>query len=186
MPYETQSFEQVNQELLALDEKVQVLLTDIGVAIARIPDLTGAMADLETIKSNIELRISAVEDRLTARETAHHALVSQLNDVLGQMQVKLQGALELKPEIMPYDNALAAGYTDETTGIKLRADSTAQRKFTSQLLILRTAVEYGGAPTNMPVQIWDYNGAVQSLSFTDYVGLMLRFGVWVAAVEARF
>jgi len=87
---------------------------------------------------------------------------------------------------MPYDNALAAGYLDETTGIKIRADATAQRKFTSQLLILRTAVEYAGAPTDMPVNIWDYSGDVQTLPFTEYVGLMLRFGAWVAAVEARF
>ena len=147
---------------------------------------SSAVADLRTVAANINLRIEAVEDRLTARETAHHSLVSQLQDVLSQMQVKLKGVLELKPEIMPYDNALAAGYLDETTGIKIRADATAQRKFTSQLLILRTAVEYAGAPTDMPVNIWDYSGDVQTLPFTEYVGLMLRFGAWVAAVEARF
>ena len=179
MSIEITSFEQVSSEL-------DNVLSDLSVIAAKVPDLTVAMSELAAIRDNLTLRQQSVEDRLTARETAHHALVSQLQDVLSQMQVKLNGVLELKPEIMPYDNALAAGYTDETTGIKLRADSTAQRKFTSQLLILRTAVEYAGAPTNMPVQIWDYNGAVQSLPFTDYVGLMLRFGMWVAAVEARF
>jgi len=149
--------------------------------------LSGAkLSEIRTLSDNLIARIAATENRLTSRETAHQALVSQLNDILGQMQVKLKGVLELKPEIMPYDNALAAGYLDETTGIKIRADATAQRKFTSQLLILRTAVEYAGAPTDMPVNIWDYSGDVQTLPFTEYVGLMLRFGAWVAAVEARF
>jgi len=147
---------------------------------------SSAVADLRTVAANINLRITAVEDRLTARETAHHSLVSQLQDVLSQMQVKLNGVLELKPEIMPYDNALAAGYFDETTGIKLRADSTAQRKFTSQLLIMRTAVEYAGLPQDTPVQIWDYTGVVHAVPFPQYIGLMLRFGQWVAAVEAKY
>ena len=145
-----------------------------------------AVNEMRVLSDNINTKVTAVEDRLTARETSHMALINQLNDILGQMQVKLQGALELKPEIMPYDNALAAGYLDTETGIKLRADATAQRKFTSQLLILRTAVEYAGAPTNMPVRLWDYNGNTHEIPFTTYVGLMLRFGMFVAQVEASF
>ena len=147
---------------------------------------SAAVSDLRTVAANIEIRIAAVEERLTARETAHHALVNQLNDLLGQMQAKLAGALELKPEIMPYDNALAAGYLDTETGIKLRADSAAQRKFTSQLLLLRTAVEYAGAPTNMPVRLWDYDGQPHEITFTAYVGLILRYGTYIGTVEARF
>lgn len=147
---------------------------------------SAAVNDLRTAAANIETRIAAVEDRLTARETAHHALVNQLQDILGQMQVKLNGALELKAEIMPYDNELAKGYLDAETGIKLRADSTAQRKFTSQLLLLRTAVEYATAPTDMPVRLWDYDGNSHEIPFTAYVGLILRYGMYVATVEARF
>ncbi len=54
---------------------------------------SAAVSDLRTVAANIEIRIAAVEERLTARETAHHALVNQLNDLLGQMQIKLNGAL---------------------------------------------------------------------------------------------
>ncbi len=147
---------------------------------------SAAVSDLRTVAANIEIRIAAVEERLTARETAHHALVNQLNDLLGQMQAKLAGALELKPEIMPYDNALAAGYLDTETGLKLRADSTAQRKFTSQLLLLRTAVEYAGAPTNMPVRLWDYDGKSHEITFAAYVGLILRYGTYIGTIEAQF
>ena len=178
---------------MAVDENstIQDILAELfGLAgsIQRVEDSVGsaAVADLRTLAYNLTIRLQGVEDRLTARETAHHALVNQLNEVLGQMQVKLKGVLELKPEIMPYDNALAAGYFDETTGIKLRADSTAQRKFTSQLLIMRTAVEYAGLPQDTPVQIWDYTGVVHAVPFPQYIGLMLRFGQWVAAVEAKY
>ena len=178
---------------MAVDENstIQDILAELfGLAgsIQRVEDSVGsaAVADLRTLAYNLTLRQQSVEDRLTARETAHHAMVNQLNEVLGQMQVKLKGVLELKPEIMPYDNALAAGYFDETTGIKLRADSTAQRKFTSQLLIMRTAVEYAGLPQDTPVQIWDYTGVVHAVPFPQYIGLMLRFGQWVAAVEAKY
>ena len=167
-------------------DRINGLVTNINIAIDRVPDLSNAMTELAVYKANTLLALKGVEDRLIARETAHHALVSQLNDLLGQMQVKLNGALELKPEIMPYDNALAAGYLDTETGIKLRADSTAQRKFTSQLLLLRTAVEYAGAPADMPVRLWDYDGQPHEIPFTAYVGLILRYGTYIGTVEARF
>lgn len=144
------------------------------------------LTEMQTLSANLTIRIAAVEDRLTARETAHHALVNQLNDILGQMQVKLQGALELKPEIMPYDQALAAGYMDEETGIKLRADATAQRKFTSQLAVATAAIVFGGAPASMPMDIWDFSGKKHVLPFTTYLPLMIRLSQWIGAIEARF
>lgn len=147
---------------------------------------SAAVADLRTVAANIETRIAAVEERLTARETSHMALVNQLNNILGQMQVKLQGALELKPEIMPYDNALAAGYVDEPTGIKLRADATAQRKFTGQLAVATAAIVFGGAPGTMPMDIWDFDGKPRQLPFNEYLGLVIRLSQWIGAIEARF
>jgi len=179
MSIEITSFEQVSSEL-------DNVLSDLSVIAAKVPDLNAAMSELATIRDNLTVRQQAVENRLTTRETTHNTLVNQLSNILGQMQVKLKGALELKSEIMPYDNALAAGYHDETLNIKIRADATAQRKFTSQLLIVRTAVEYAGAPSDMPIRIWDYEGKVHQVPFPQYIGLMLRFGQWVAAVEAQF
>lgn len=186
MSYNSTTFDEVNHEMGNLATRTQEIQIQLDEHKESTSSVDNVLSIAQTLFANTEMRIAAVEDRLTARETSHMALVNQLNDILGQMQVKLQGALELKPEIMPYDNALAAGYLDTETGIKLRADATAQRKFTSQLLILRTAVEYAGAPTNMPVRLWDYNGNTHEIPFTAYVGLMLRFGAYVAQVEASF
>lgn len=149
--------------------------------------LSGArLAEIKTLSDNLITRLEAVESRLTARETAHMSLVNQLNDIIQQLDKKIVDGIQLNAEIMPYDNALAAGYVDTTLGIKIRSDAAAQRKFTSQLLICVVAVLFAGAPSAMPVKIWDYDGATHTMPFYDYIALMIRLGQHVAAIESSY
>lgn len=155
-------------------------------AIEALPDQSAAMAELTTQVGNISARLAGVEERLTARETAHMAILQQQTDLIQQLTAKLQGVLEVKPEIMPYEYELAKGVLDSVTGHRLRADATAQRKFTGQLLMVFILVSSGQIPSNHPVGFWTYDGARHELPASEYMGMIIRYGMGIAAIEEAY
>jgi hypothetical protein len=71
----------------------------------------------------------------------------------------------------------ALGYLDATTGLKLKATENAKQQFTSQVTLLQLALSVSAVGPSSPVEIWDYNNAMQTLPLSDFMGLMLRYGL---------
>ena len=75
-----------------------------------------------------------------------------------------------------YESALAAGYTDQSTGLHLKTEREAQTLFTSQVTLLQLAVTAKVAPAT--VDLWDASGTKRTLALADFFALMLRYGLY--------
>lgn len=147
---------------------------------------TQTVSEVQALTNQVMVRLDAVEARLTARETAHTAILEQQTELIQQLTAKLQGVLEVKPEIMPYEYELAKGVLDQVTGYRLRADATAQRKFTGQLLMVFVLVSTGQIPSDHPIGFWTHDGVRHELPASEYIGMVIRYGMGISAIEEQF
>lgn len=85
-----------------------------------------------------------------------------------------------------YATALAPGYLDDSTGLRLKATEAAQSKFTSALALLDLALGAGALTSASDFTFWDYADQMQTLSVADFKALMLRYGLWCAQQFADF
>ena len=77
-----------------------------------------------------------------------------------------------------YAAQLAAGYTDEATGIKLKTTEQAQSKFTQGLVLIARALDAGQLTDESTFSIWDFDNVEHVLTVADYRALILRYGLF--------
>ena len=92
----------------------------------------------------------------------------------------------IDPNEPSLEKALSTGYLDQTTGITLRCDDSARAKFTSQMVLINTAIAAGVIQNTELVTIWDLDDNPHQLSYPDYIGLILRYGMYISYQESLF
>ncbi|HLP26665.1 MAG TPA: hypothetical protein VK477_13375 [Acidobacteriota bacterium] len=78
-----------------------------------------------------------------------------------------------------YAEQLALGFTDPVTGLKLKTTEYAIGKFTSAAQLVQLALSLGAIDAAAPQTFWDFTDVERTLPTSDFLALMLRYGVAV-------
>ena len=74
----------------------------------------------------------------------------------------------------------------ETTQIKLKTTESAQQKFTSQVALTQVALQAGVINLESQMSVWDYNDTEKQLTVQEFLGLILRYGMYCQALFANY
>lgn len=100
--------------------------------------------------------------------------------------VERRWQVETLSEQEAYTLKLSEGYFDETTSIKLKTTESAQAEFTKQNSLFELAIKKGQMTDSSNVTFWDFEDNPQSLTFSEYQNLLLRYGMYCQYLYANF
>lgn len=90
------------------------------------------------------------------------------------------------PDAEAYAMKLAEGYTDATTGKKLKTTESAQAEFTKQNSLYELALKKGAVTESTEVTFWDFEDNPHVLTLSEYQNLLLRYGLYCQYLYANF
>jgi len=81
-----------------------------------------------------------------------------------------------------YDTKLAEGYTDATTGFKLKATEYAQTKFGQDYVRIDAKIKMGAIAASDLQVFWDIENVEHSLPANDLLALLIRYSDYCATL----
>jgi hypothetical protein len=108
-----------------------------------------------------------------------HTRVFERYEVAGAKVTRFWKVTEKTPQEL-YEAQLAKGYTDPTTGIKLKTTEHAQAKFGQLATLLSAALSAGAVAPSAPHRIYDFSEAEHNLPTVELMALLLRYGFFCA------
>ncbi len=79
---------------------------------------------------------------------------------------------------------LEDGWTDPTTGIKLRTTVDSRDAFAGFITMLQEGIDLGAITNASPTSIWDYNDTERQMTVLEARQLLFRYGIaWKTAFD---
>ncbi len=117
--------------------------------------------------------------------------VVQINDTLPDVNdlnsvIRYNPPLTRDQELQIFQGILNQGYTDSSTGIKLKADQTSINWFTSQITALKEGIDLGAITNDTIQSVWDYDDVEHKLTVLEIRQLLFRFSIYITQIFAQY
>lgn len=93
------------------------------------------------------------------------------------VEASVQKKIDYVAQKAIWEQKLAAGWTDDVTGIKLKTDIESRNSFTGEFSLTKALLEDGLVQPTDSAPFWDYNEQLHTLTLADIQGMLIRYGI---------